>query len=115
MPYFSLTAVDVEDCLDGVHDSHEGDHNAKYVDARPGHVHHETVHHHRLAGPEGDLHCPLLSGRGATHAQRLQRKPRPGSKASAPQNETRQGHDGVAHDFRSSNLIARRGEHKHTY
>lgn len=94
----SLTAVNIEDGLDGVHDSHEGDHDAKYVDAGPGHVHHETVHHHRLARPEGDLHCPLFIRTATAHAQRLQRKPRPTSQSSAPQNETLRGHAGAAHD-----------------
>lgn len=104
--YLSLTAVDVEDGLHGVHDSHEGDHDAEYVDAGPGHVHHETVHHHRLARPESDLHCPLFSGRATAHMRSgLQRKPRPRRKTSAPQNDTRRGHDGAAHDLLAFKLI----------
>lgn len=67
-----LTTVDVKDGLDGVHDPHEGDHDAKDVDAGPGHVHHKTVHHHRLARPKGDLHRPLFQRRNSSaHAMRL--------------------------------------------
>lgn len=56
--------MNVEDGLDGVHDSHEGDHDAEDVNARPGHVHHEAVHGHRLARPQSDLHCSLFSREG---------------------------------------------------
>lgn len=58
-PLTFLTTVDVDDRLDGVHDTHEGDHDADHVNTGSRHVHHESVHQDIFARPDGDLHRSL--------------------------------------------------------